>query len=545
MKRTVGNAAISVRFTHPTGAMIAMKFTYQSGYKPLPGYTIKRGIGQGAFGEVYFAVTDSGKQVALKLIHNKNLEKEMRGIQQCLNLKHQNLVHLYDVRTDDAGFHWLIMEYVAGEPLSSIVARYPNGAPAELAIQWFQGLAAAVQYLHQHGILHRDLKPANIFLENGLIKVGDFGLCKIIADSAQAMTGEVGTAPYMAPEICNGIYKESVDIYAAGVILFELVTGRVPFEGQSVQEILKKHLYDAPDLTTVPMPFKLILQKALAKDPRQRYQTIMDMAKDVACAIPTTEPGATRPADVTMPVGADEIPEVIPATPSMIFQQRWSELTGILLTAIIASAILAVAWPSFFGRGDWSHLAPLFFLVLAASASVMIPSKLWVPSDDEESWTRRLMHMSLGFVLALFALWLEGYELPAPWVPANRLEVLHTWQPGPTDVQVLKGSWAGWWYGVNTSMPILACYLSYFGLMFMVLRWWKVTEVHRPSRISIWSLICVAFWGYLLLFLLPGQHQREIGFLTVFLTAVVCQIACPWKEKGALKPKKKLRLATA
>src|SRR5581483_3050887 len=176
-----------------------MRFTYQCGQQPLTGYSIKRGIGWGGFGEVYFAISDGGKEVALKWIRN-NLDIELRGVQQCLNLKHPNLLHLYDLRTDAAGSHWLVMEYVAGEPLSAILARHPDGVAPELAREWFQGLANAIHYLHEHGIVHRDLKPANIFLENGLVKVGDYGLCKFIAESQHAgMTREIGTVHYMAP----------------------------------------------------------------------------------------------------------------------------------------------------------------------------------------------------------------------------------------------------------------------------------------------------------------------------------------------------------
>src|SRR4029077_9826610 len=178
-----------------------MKFTYTSGQKPLDGYTVKRGIGRGGFGEVYFGVSERGKEVAMKLIQT-NLDIELRGIQQCLNLKHPNLVHLYDLRTDAHGDHWLIMEHVAGEPLSSILARNPGGVSAELAGHWFQGLAAAVHHLHDHGIVHRDLKPGNIFLENGFIKVGDYGLCKSMGGSQhQKQTQSVGTVHYMAPEV--------------------------------------------------------------------------------------------------------------------------------------------------------------------------------------------------------------------------------------------------------------------------------------------------------------------------------------------------------
>jgi len=175
-----------------------MKFLYGSGARPLDGYTIKRGVGRGGFGEVYFAVSDGGKEVALKLIRGDG-EVELRGIAHCLNLKHPNLVNLYDLRTDATGSSWVVMEYVAGESLHHVLARHPKGMPIELARQWFQSLAQAVGYLHDHGIVHRDLKPANIFVENALLKVGDYGLCKSISSSGPAQTSSVGTVHYMAP----------------------------------------------------------------------------------------------------------------------------------------------------------------------------------------------------------------------------------------------------------------------------------------------------------------------------------------------------------
>src|SRR5205823_8818376 len=98
-----------------------MKFTYSTGQKPLDGYTIKRGVGKGGFGEVYFALSEGGKEVALKLLHGDQADIELRGIRQCLNLKHQNLVSLYDVKTDFHGEPWVVMEYVAGETLNAIL----------------------------------------------------------------------------------------------------------------------------------------------------------------------------------------------------------------------------------------------------------------------------------------------------------------------------------------------------------------------------------------------------------------------------------------
>src|SRR4051794_27010872 len=99
-----------------------LKFTYASGAKPLDGYTIKRGVGRGGFGEVYFAVSDGGKEVALKLIRGDGAV-ELRGIAHCLNLKHPNLVTLYDLRTDTGGNQWVVMEYVAGDSLHAVLMR--------------------------------------------------------------------------------------------------------------------------------------------------------------------------------------------------------------------------------------------------------------------------------------------------------------------------------------------------------------------------------------------------------------------------------------
>ena len=104
-----------------------MRFSYKSGQRVLDGFTIKRGVGKGGFGEVYFAVSDGGKEVALKLLSEREIE--MRGVVNCLNLKHPNLVHVYDVRTDEQGETWIVMEYVLGESLAQVVNRHRNGLP--------------------------------------------------------------------------------------------------------------------------------------------------------------------------------------------------------------------------------------------------------------------------------------------------------------------------------------------------------------------------------------------------------------------------------
>src|SRR5439155_21192114 len=118
--------------------------------------------------------------------------------------------------------------------------------------------------------------------ENGTVKIGDYGLSKSISTSQRtAHTQTVGTVQYVAPEMSTGNYNKQVDVYAAGVILYEMVTGRVPFDGESAGEILMKHLTSPPDLARVPAEWKPILTKALSKNPAHRYASMAEMARDV------------------------------------------------------------------------------------------------------------------------------------------------------------------------------------------------------------------------------------------------------------------------
>jgi serine/threonine protein kinase len=253
------------------------RYTFGSGAQPLAGYTIKRAIGRGGFGEVYYATSDSGKEVALKLIL-RNLDVESRGVKQCMNLKCPNLLTIFDLKTNDAGDTFVIMEYVAGPSLASVLKQYPGGLPEAEIRNWLKGLVEGVAYLHDHGIVHRDLKPANLFMEEGIVKIGDYGLAKLITPSQGTEHSEsIGTCHYMAPEIGSGKYNKPIDIYAMGVILYEMLTGRVPFEGETVNEVLMKHLTARPNIAVLPRPYQAIVAKALAKDPNHRVAKVYDL----------------------------------------------------------------------------------------------------------------------------------------------------------------------------------------------------------------------------------------------------------------------------
>ncbi len=380
-----------------------MKFTYQPGATPVDGFTIRRGIHRGGFGEVYYAVSDAGKEVALKLLQHEQ-EVELRGVTQCLNLKHPNLVNLFDVRTDSHGESWVVMEYVNGSSLEDVLAAFPNGLPLDEVRDWLTGLVAGVSHLHERGIVHRDLKPANVYRENGTVKVGDVGLSKKLgSDRRGAHTQSVGTVYYMAPEVARGQYGPEVDVYSLGIMLYELLTGRVPFMGETSAEILMKHLTAQPDLATLPEQFRAVVSRALEKDPHQRTPNVEQLEAEFVHAFDTGSPSiATSPrraeqSRAAAPAARPVVPPPIPARPLAsrprvaresipTNKSRPARATSTKVSDLQRWVVLSIALVCglmIFAPGTPRAWIGLALMAGAYSAALFARSPRWGPSDTE------------------------------------------------------------------------------------------------------------------------------------------------------------------
>jgi hypothetical protein len=495
-----------------------MKFTYRWGQRPLDGFTIKRGLGHGGFGEVYFAISDGGKEVALKLIRGHS-DTELRGTANCLNLKHPNLVHLYDLKVDAQGDRWLVMEYIQGEPLSLILNRSARGLPETQAREWFLQTARAVAYLHDHAVVHRDIKPANIFVENGVVKLGDYGLCKAVSHSQNAQSSNVGTIHYMAPEIASGAYSKQIDVYACGVVLYEMLTGEVPFKGESWGEIAIKHQTDLPDLKKVPAAYVSILQRALDKKAEKRFADMEEMiraveaaGKPVASARAQVEPAT--PASVPVSVK----PQVAPQTPAPA--RKWSELTSSLLLAPIPALPAAAVWAAFTGSVNWGELASLFLIMVLTSWVVLLAARLWEGRSSD--WARRYLLGLLGAVIGVGAFWLDGWMFP---------EIVTQDEATPAG---LHSYWGGVLRAEPGGLEALTGFVLFFGLALSVPRWWQAAGRRRPERFSLWPLIAAGVWGMILLTFWTNAAEPNKGapprFLVLALAgaAAVVQLVSPW-----------------
>ena len=521
-----------------------MKFTYRWGQQPLAGFTIKRGLGQGGFGEVYFGVSDGGKEVALKLLVRGRTETELRGISNCLNLKHPNLVHLYDLRTDERDDHWLVMEYVQGEPLSGVLNRNTHGLPVPQAKDWFLQIARAVAYLHDHAVIHRDIKPGNVFVENGILKLGDYGLSKTVGSASLTQSANVGTVYYMAPEVARGACTKQVDVYACGVMLYEMLTGELPFRGDSWAEVALRHQTDTPELNKLPAEYLAVVEKALHKKPELRFNDMEEMIRAVESIGRDHEPLLT-PEELAVPVAASpdkplRQPPPLPASPSMVFavpgfRDRLAEVSTTLAFTPVASVITVVAWSLcsvfFTSKVDWFNLMPLFCLTVLISWGVLLPAKM---VEKNRKGLGYWPTMFLGCLIGLAAFWLDGWSLP---------KLLGSGSVAPVE----ESYFAGAVRATPGTVEHLIGYVLMFGFGLGLTKWSDHANRRRKSRFSLGPVFVAGLVSFLLyagwnIFIHQGDPPLWMYLALAGSTAVV-QIVSPWTPPPPPLPKRR-RLQT-
>ena len=258
-------------------------------------YQIQSLIGQGGMASVYKAYDPNlHRAVAIKVIHphlSNNPEFFHRFEEEATSvarLRHPNIVQMYDFNHDGDLFY-MVMEFVMGETLQSRLKRL-NASKRRLsvkeAITFTAEICDAAYYAHQRGMIHRDIKPANIMLDvNGKAILMDFGIARMVGASQHTATGAVlGTAMYMSPEQIQGLHSDvRADIYSIGITLFEMLSGRPPFEADSAMTLMMMHLNDPlPDLHELypdtPVELVAVTNKALAKNRDERYQTACELA---------------------------------------------------------------------------------------------------------------------------------------------------------------------------------------------------------------------------------------------------------------------------
>jgi eukaryotic-like serine/threonine-protein kinase len=278
----------------PTGTQVALG-------TQLGPYRIEGVLGRGGMGQVYRAVdTRLGRSVAIKILqHEKTADTDrrrrfMQEAQAASALNHPSIVTVYDIANEGAT-NYLVMEYVPGRSLDKLIP--PKGLLLSQAAVYAARIADALAAAHAAGIVHRDIKPANVVVTpDELVKVLDFGLAKLIerrtvlggemspTESALTEPGIVmGTVSYMSPEQAAGkAVDHRTDIFSLGVMLYEMLAGRKPFRGTSAIETMHAILNDSPPpLAGQPPEVNEVLNKALAKDPRERYQHAGDLAIDL------------------------------------------------------------------------------------------------------------------------------------------------------------------------------------------------------------------------------------------------------------------------
>jgi eukaryotic-like serine/threonine-protein kinase len=324
-------------------------------------YTVIRELGRGAMGVVFEASDPNlGRTVALKTVHANAIETDPEAAARRFknearaagSLSHPNIVTVFDAGEQD-GLLFIAMELLAGETLDAHLSQHRT-VPLQRAIDITRQICDALDYANAKGIVHRDIKPANIILlPNGTVKITDFGLARTA--EAITMTGQVmGTPHYMSPEQVRGRPVDGrSDLFSVGVMLYEMVTGERPFEGQSITTIMYKIVHETPTSpraldASIPAGLSAVIERSMAKTPEERFQTGSELIEALE-NYNRFQPNASSASTMNVP------PETVVAshpTVSAGITARPAKSRGKLLFAAVLVIVAAIVFFGVFHRGS-------------------------------------------------------------------------------------------------------------------------------------------------------------------------------------------------
>ena len=344
-------------------------------------YRILRRLGAGGMANVYLAEDEAlGRRVAVKILNERYanddlfIERFNREAKSAASLSHPNIVSIYD-RGEAEGTYYIAMEVIEGRSLKELIlTRGP--LPVSVAIGYTKQILSALRFAHRNGIIHRDIKPHNVLLgAEDRLKVTDFGIARAGASQMTEAGSIMGTAQYLSPEQARGApVTAASDLYSVGVVLYEMLTGQTPFNGDSPIEIAMKHLNETPRPPSqirrgLPREVDHVVLRALAKEPEDRYQSADELAADldrIDAGLPVTDATATAATAVvsgagataaTQVLGPDARTRTLPAPPPRQppryppgyepyadRRRRRRSLLPWLVPLLIAAAALAAGW---------------------------------------------------------------------------------------------------------------------------------------------------------------------------------------------------------